>query len=465
MHSDVCSLSATDLVDEYRARRLSPIDVTGAVLKRIERLNETYNAFCVIDADRALDQARASEDHWSRGEPAGLVDGVPISVKDLILAKGWPTLRGSRTIDPDQEWDEDGPPVARMREHGAIILGKTTTPEFGWKGVTDSPLTGITVNPWNPDLTPGGSSGGAAAAAALGMGALHIATDGGGSIRMPAAFCGLFGHKPTFGMVPAHPHSPSGTLWHQGPIVRTVADAALMMNVIADPDPSDWFSVPRTVTDFADDLDAGVKGLRIAFSRDLGYAEVDAEVAALVEAAAAWFAEAGAEVEDIDPGFVDPIDVMVTLWPVALALAVDPMNAAQRALVDPPVLDIAEHGFSTSAVAYRYAERARDALGRHMQLFHRDYDLLITPQLPITAFAAGREVPDGCSMTRWWEWSPFTYPFNLTQQPAASLPCGFTRAGLPAALQVVGARFADATVLYQRSLIRTHAPIWACRGT
>ena len=222
MHSDVCSLSATDLVDEYRARRLSPIDVTGAVLKRIERLNETYNAFCVIDADRALDQARASEDRWSRGEPAGLVDGVPISVKDLILAKGWPTLRGSRTIDPDQEWDEDGPPVARMREHGAIILGKTTTPEFGWKGVTDSPLTGITVNPWNPDLTPGGSSGGAAAAAALGMGALHIATDGGGSIRMPAAFCGLFGHKPTFGMVPAHPHSPSGTLWHQGPIVGDV---------------------------------------------------------------------------------------------------------------------------------------------------------------------------------------------------------------------------------------------------
>jgi aspartyl-tRNA(Asn)/glutamyl-tRNA(Gln) amidotransferase subunit A len=447
MHQDVCKMSATDLVTEYGGGRLSPVDVTEAVLGRIERLNGTYNAFCVVDPDQALAQARASEARWAKGEPAGLVDGVPISVKDLILAKGWPTLRGSRTIDPQQAWDEDGPPVARMREHGAIILGKTTTPEFGWKGVTDSPLTGVTVNPWDPALTPGGSSGGAAAAAALGLGALHIATDGGGSIRMPAAFCGLFGLKPTFGVVPTHPHSPAGTLWHQGPIVRTVGDAALMLTVISEPDRRDWFSVPRTVTDFGTDLESGVDGLHIAYSRNLGYADVDADVAALVDDAAAWFDRAGAVVEEADPGFTDPIDVMVTLWSVALALAIEPLTADQREMVDPPVLDIAESGFAASAVSYRQAERARDALGRHMQLFHADYDLLITPQLPITAFAAGREVPEGRAMTRWWEWSPFTYPFNLTQQPAASLPCGFTAAGLPAALQVVGARFADAMVL------------------
>ena len=313
MQDDICGLSATDLVGEYRARRLSPVEVTGAVLERIECLNECYNAFCVVDGDRALDQARASEDRWSRNEPAGLVDGVPISVKDLILAKGWPTLRGSRTIDPDQAWEEDGPPVARMREQGAVILGKTTTPEFGWKGVTDSPLTGVTGNPWDPTLTPGGSSGGAAAAAALGMGPLHIATDGGGSIRMPAAFCGLFGHKPTFGVVPVHPHSPAGTLWHQGPIVRTVADAVLMLNVISEPDPRDWYSVPGTVTDFGAEFENGVEGLRIAYSRDLGYAKVDPDVAALVDFAVAWFAGKGAEVVEVDPGFSDPIDVMVTL--------------------------------------------------------------------------------------------------------------------------------------------------------
>jgi aspartyl-tRNA(Asn)/glutamyl-tRNA(Gln) amidotransferase subunit A len=201
------------------------------------------------------------------------------------------------------------------------------------------------------------------------------------------------------------------------------------------------------VTDFGTDLESGVDGLRIAYSRNLGYADVDADVAALVDDAAAWFDRAGAVVEEADPGFADPIDIMVTLWSVALALAIEPLTVNQKNLVDPPVLDIAERGFATSAVSFRQAERARDALGRHMQLFHADYDLLITPQLPITAFAAGREVPEGRAMTRWWEWSPFTYPFNLTQQPAASLPCGFTAAGLPAALQVVGARFADAMVL------------------
>ena len=193
---------------------------------------------------------------WQREDPAGLVDGVPTSVKDLILAKGWPTRRGSRTIDPKQAWEEDGPPVARMREQGAVLLGKTCTPEFGWKGVTDSPLTGVTLNPWDTRMTPGGSSGGAAVAAALGMGPLHIATDGGGSIRIPAAFSGVFGFKPTWGVVPVHPHSPAWTLWHQGPITRTVADAALMLTAIAKPDARDWYSVPAQGIDYRVGLDS-----------------------------------------------------------------------------------------------------------------------------------------------------------------------------------------------------------------
>lgn len=463
MLDDLCSLSATDLVGLYRAGEVSPVDVTNAVLERIERLDgrgegngaavaqgestNRINAFQLVDFDRARTQARESEARWVRGEPQGLVDGVPTSIKDLIVARGWPTLRGSRTIDPDQAWLYDGPPVARMREHGAIFLGKTNTPEFGWKGVTDSPLSGVTVNPWNGAMTPGGSSGGAAAAAALGMGPLHIATDGGGSIRIPAAFCGLFGIKPTFGIVPVHPHSPAGTLWHQGPIVRTVTDAALMLDVITEPDQRDWYAVPPVKAAFQDCLDRGVEGLRIAYSPDLGYASVDPDVAALVERAVTAFGDLGAEVEQVDPGFPDPIEIMVTLWSVALALAVEPLTAEQRALVDGPVLEIAANGASVSAVEYRWAEQAREALGRQMQQFHERYDLLMTPQMPLTAFETGYEVPPGSGMKRWWEWSPFTYPFNLTQQPAASLPCGFAQNGLPVAVQVVGAKFADALVL------------------
>lgn len=441
-------MSARELTRGFRAGRFSPVEATQAVLDRIQSLDETYNAFCVVDADSALAAARESERRWREDRPLGPVDGVPTTVKDLILVKGWPTRRGSRTIEADQPWDVDAPPVARLREAGAVLIGKTTTPEFGWKGVTDSPLTGATANPWDPARTPGGSSGGAAAAAALGMGTLHLATDGGGSIRMPAGFCGLFGHKPTFGAVPVHPHSPAGTLWHQGPITRTVSDACLMLEIISQPDTRDWQAVPlaHPVTPGTPD-DAGVAGLRIAYSRSLGYAKVDPQVTAQVDAAVQWFAERGAIVVEKDPGFDDPIGVMVTLWTVALALATDGLSPAQRDLVDPPILELAEQGRSVSALAYRRAEQQRDALGRHLRAFHEHHDLLMTPQLPLTAFEVGREVPSGSGMTRWWEWSPFTYPFNLTQQPAAALPCGFATDGMPAAVQVVARKFDDERIL------------------
>ncbi|HEX7953735.1 MAG TPA: amidase, partial [Burkholderiales bacterium] len=401
----------------------------------------------MVDEARAIKDARASELRWQRGTPAGSVDGVPATVKDLIVTEGWPTLRGSRTIDPQQPWTEDGPPVARMKEQGAVFLGKTTTPEFGWKGVTDSPLTGITVNPWNRSLTPGGSSGGAAVAAALGMGCLHIATDGGGSIRIPAGFCGLFGFKPTFGIVPVHPHSPAGTLWHQGPISRTVGDAALMLNVIARPDARDWYQAPALDIDYCAGLEGGVKGLRVAYSRTLGYARVDPDVAAAVEQGARLFESLGAGIEEIDLALDDPIAIMQPLWAVALALAIEPMNAQQRALLDPPLLALAESGFAIDALGYRKLERAREAFGRRMCQLHQTYDLLLTPQLAVTAFEAGHEVPPGSDRRRWWEWSPFTYPFNLSQQPAAAVPCGFTAEGLPVALQLVGNKFSDQTVL------------------
>src|SRR3982751_6789987 len=273
MTQDLCGLSATALLDGYRKHELSPVEVTRAVLERIEKLNPVLNAFNLV-SDRALDDAKASEERWMSGQTQGLLDGVPVSIKDIILTKGWPTLRGSKTVDANGPWNDDAPATARLREHGALLLGKTTTPEFGWKGVTDSPLTGITRNPWNTQKKPGGSSGGAAAAVSAGMGALAVGTDGGGSIRIPCSFTGLFGLKPSFGRVPAWPLSPFGTVAHVGPMTRSVADAALLLNVLALADARDWHALPYDARDYRTGLEAGVQELRIAYSADLGYAKV-----------------------------------------------------------------------------------------------------------------------------------------------------------------------------------------------
>ena len=444
---DPCMLSAAELTERYRSKALSPVEVTTAVFERIGALDKTYNAFCLVDGESALDAARASEQRWQSNAPRGALDGVPVTVKDLIVTKGWPTLRGSKTVDPKQDWPEDAPAVARLRESGAILIGKTTTPEYGWKGVTDSPLTGITGNPWNPGKTPGGSSGGAAVAAALGMGTLHLGTDGGGSIRIPAAFSGVFGIKPTYGVVPAYPQTVMGTLSHQGPLARTVGDAAAMLNLIAAPDRRDWTALNAAPSDYVAGLEDGVEGLRIAYSPDLGYVDVDAQVRDLVGKAVEVLADRGAHVEEVSPGFDSPAEFMNLLWSVGLAVLVDGMSPAQRELMDPPILDHAADGRQVSAVEYQRALQKRNDLGRHMRLFHGTYDLLITPQLPITAFETGRNVPAGRGMSHWSQWTPFSYPFNLTQQPAASVPCGFASDGLPVAMQIVGDKFADALVL------------------
>jgi aspartyl-tRNA(Asn)/glutamyl-tRNA(Gln) amidotransferase subunit A len=334
-----------------------------------------------------------------------------------------------------------------MRQQGAIFLGKTTTSEFGWKAVTDSPLTGVTRNPWDARLTSGGSSGGAAVAAALGLGTLHLGTDGGGSIRIPASFCGVFGFKPTFGLVSVHPHSPALTLWHQGPLTRTVSDAALMLAAMAGPDIRDWYAGPELSIDYRNGLGDGVQDLRIAYSRTLGYAKPTPDVVSLVDKAVEDLVCLGAHVEEIDPGLDDPIEIMQPLWSVGIALGVASMTSDLRALIDRPLLDLAEPGFRLTALDYRRLEQARENFGRQMALLHANYDLLITPQLAITAFTAGHEVPPESQMGRWWEWSPFTYPFNLTQQPAAAVPCGFTTSGLPVSMQIVGAKYSDALVL------------------
>jgi aspartyl-tRNA(Asn)/glutamyl-tRNA(Gln) amidotransferase subunit A len=284
--SDLALFSVSELLAGFARKRFSPVEVAQACLARISRLDPVHNAFCLVDAESALAAARASEARWARGEPQGTLDGVPATIKDLLLTAGWPTLRGSKLVSRDQAWNEDAPAVARLRERNAILLGKTTTPEFGWKGIGDSPLTGITRNPWDPSKTAGGSSAGAAVAAAFGMGALHVGTDGGGSIRMPAGFCGIFGLKPTFGRVAAHPASPAGLLAHIGPMTRGVEDAARMMEAIARPDDRDVFSLPPDDGSWLLGIDKGVVGLKVGFSPRLGGASVDPEIAAAAEAMA-----------------------------------------------------------------------------------------------------------------------------------------------------------------------------------
>jgi aspartyl-tRNA(Asn)/glutamyl-tRNA(Gln) amidotransferase subunit A len=445
---DLADCTATELVALYRAGRVSPVEATRAALERIERLNPTLKAFSYIAAEAALASARASEARWMRGEPYGALDGVPASIKDLILTRGMPTLRGSRTVDASQAWEIDAPAAARLREAGAVILGKTTTPEFGCKGETNSPLTGIARNPWNPDKTPGGSSGGTAAAVAAGMGAVSIGTDGAGSIRIPGAFCGNVAFKPSFGRVPAYPLSFFGTVAHLGPHTMSVPDAALMMNVLTRPDARDWYSLPPEERDYTEGLETGIGGLRVAWSPRLGYAKhVDVEVAAACEQAVHRLADLGAHVEAVDPGIEDPLEVTCGLWFVGAWTLWNTLSAAQQTLTDPDFAAEARLGAGYSALEVQQLNLRRAALGSHLRQFMQRHDLLVTPTVAIPAFDVRPPGQSAMSPEALLGWTPFSYPFNLTQQPACTVPCGVTANGLPIGLQFVGPMFGDALVL------------------
>lgn len=458
MTDDIALTTANGLTKLYRKGELSPLEATRAALDRIERHNARLNAFNLVAAETALAEAAQSEERWRLGAPRGPLDGVPVSVKDILLTKGWPTLRGSKAVSPEQAWDEDAPVVARLREHGAVLLGKTTTPEFGWKGVTDSPRDGVTRNPWDPRKTPGGSSGGAAAALAAGMGPLALGTDGGGSVRIPAGFTGVFALKATFGRVPAYPLSPFGTLANVGPMTRSVTDAALFLNVMAEPDLRDAYSLPYEGSDFLHGLNDGIEGLKIAFSPTLGGHSVDPEIAALVAKAVETLGRLGAEIVEAEPDTAGADRVFRLHWYAGAANLLRSFDDAAQAEIDPGLREIAAEGAGYSLLDYLAAVKRREELIIAANTFHQTYDLLVTPSLPIPAFDAGVEVPPGSGMERWPDWTPFSYPFNLTQQPAASVPCGLTRAGLPAGLQIVGPRFAESLVLRAARALEVAAP-------
>ncbi|MEC9347352.1 MAG: amidase [Pseudomonadota bacterium] len=461
MDDELVWLSAGTLARGYERGDFSPVEVAAATFRRIHAIDGKLNAFRVLDEDRAMEAARASEQRWLKGAPLSAIDGVTATIKDLFAVAGHATRRGSRTSADVVDVD-DAPATARLRAAGAIILGKTTTPEFGWKGVTDSPLTGTTRNPWNLAKTPGGSSGGASAAAAAGMGVLNLGTDGGGSIRIPAAFAGIFGHKPSFGRVPYYPPSPMGTLAHAGPLTRTVADALLMLNALMGEDTQDWSTLPSTPIHAAS-LNGGIKGLRVAWSPAMGHARVDPEVAARAGEAVAVLRELGAEVEQADPPGGDPVEIFDTLWISGAFGALRNLPAGQRAELDPGLAGVLERAARIDLGQYMDAQRARFVYASNIKQFMTRFDILVTPALAVPAFDVDRLVPEGWTIespNAWVAWTPFSYPFNLTQQPACSVPCGFTAEGLPVGLQIVGRMFDDATVLRAAHAFQQAMPLF-----
>lgn len=439
--------TVAELHKAYEQGRLMPGAATEAALARIGATEPALNAFQLVDEAGAREAANASAQRWAQGRPLGPLDGIPLTIKDIVATKGWPTLSGSRTEDSNGPWEEDAPAVARLREAGAVILGKTTTPEFGWKGMTDSPLAGITRNPWNPAHTPGGSSGGAAASLAAGVGAIAYGTDGGGSIRIPSNYCGLYGIKPTYGRVPHAPNDrPFSTLSCGGPIARTVTDAALFLNVIAQPDDRDWRALPPDGRDYRIGLDDGVRGLRLAYAPGLGGAEAAPDVLAATDRAVRLFADLGAAVDNVDEVIAPLRPRFEAYWLAGFATRVRAMSEEKRALLEPDFRALAEAGLDVGIDVYLQGEAERSRLGAQFAAFHRDYDLLLTPTQPTLPPTVETRYHSP-EFDRWRHAVPFTVPFNLTGQPAASIPCGVSDSGLPIGLQIVGPRFADHLVL------------------
>ena len=451
MNNDFAFKSALELSRAVASRQVSPVELMQATLARVERLNPGLNCFAAYAPEQALEAAKQAEHALMAGKPLGRLlgrlHGLPISVKDLIAVKDLKFSFGSRVM-ADNVATADAPSVERIRAAGACIIGKTTTSEFGCKAVGDSPLAGITRNPWDTTKTPGGSSAGAAASVAAGMTPFALGTDGGGSIRIPAALCGLFGIKAQFGRVPVYPVSATPTLAHVGPLARTVRDAALLLSVISGYDSRDPFSVAGPVPDYLGACDRPVKGMRIAWSRTLGYARPDPEVAQIAERAARVFTDLGCEVVEIDNVMdADPVDMWTSEFYAGVGVRLKKQLAEQRELLDPAVAEMLKDALAQSSEAYYTQVFRRYELRDKMRLFFEKFDLLLTPTLPCAAFDVGLNTPPQLPGRNIVDWVYYTYPFNLTGQPAASIPAGCipavsvpassTLAGLPAGLQMV----------------------------
>lgn len=444
---DIAFLSVAELGGRYGAGTLSPVEVTEVHLRRIERLDPHLRAFQLVDAQGARAAALASHARWRTGGALGPLDGVPLTIKDNVDWAGFPTRHGSLTT-PDTPAEADSPVVARLREAGAVLLGKTTLPEFGWKGVTDSKLLGVpTRNPWDLSRSPGGSSGGGAAAVAAGIGTVAFGNDGGGSIRGPAALSGVYGIKPTFGRVPHHPQEGQfATLVAGGPLARSVADAAATLGVMAGPDDRDWFALPPPPHDWLGGLHPRLAGIRFAYSPDLGGAEPAPEVRAVVDAAIERLRLAGAAIDPVGP-VSDPLKALFgPYWTAGMARRLRTLPRAQWDDLDPGYRALAEQGLAVDVPQLLAAEAGRAQLGRRMAELHRTHPILLTPTM-IRLPPPVETIYHNPDYDRWKVGVPYTLPFNLTGQPGASILCGVSPEGLPVGLQIVAARYQERLVL------------------
>lgn len=447
--SDLCFLPAVEIAVLVRRKQVSPVEVIKAFLQQAEQIGRAVNAFTVVLADQALDEARRAETAVMNGEAIGLLHGVPVTIKDMSETKGVKTERGSYILKGNIP-ARDSPVVTRLRNAGAIVVAKTTTAELGWTAVSRSPLTGITHNPWKQGYNAGGSSAGAAAAAATGCGPIHQGGDAAGSIRLPAHFCGVYGLKPTFGRIPLVPADIGDCSAHIGPITRTVADAAAMLQASAGPHPRDQFSCEAPPPDYMGLLNKWAKGNKIAFTPDLGHARVDPAIAELVKNAASVFAaDLGAHVEPVkfEWGRLGP-DLIRFFWPAHLT-GYAKYLAQWRGKMDPGLVACINSATSYTVVDY---QQMRDRKRQYCDAIHRTFeqwDYLIMPTASVPAFPAHLLQPPDWPQHEWdWlSWAEFTYPFNFTGNPAASLPCGFTQDGLPVGIQIVGRRFDDVGIL------------------
>jgi len=460
---ELCFTPATELTRMIRSKIVSPVELMQATLERAQALNPSLNAICTPTYEAALLAARDAEAAVIRGTAVGVLHGVPTTIKDLALTKGVCTMAGSHVFR-DRIPDFDHLHVERMRAAGAISIGKTTVSELGWKGNSNSPLTGITHNPWKHGMNAGASSAGAAVCAAAGIAPIHQGSDGAGSIRMPAAFCGVYGLKPSYGRIPYWPQPNNGLISHVGPLTRTVADAALMLTALAGPDDRDMTSLEAPPENFLGRLDEGVAGLRVAYSADLGYLRVDPEVAAPVKDAARIFEKLGCVVDEVNPGWDDPIEMEHCHFASNFAASVGPLLDKWADKMDPGLVALTRHGMTYSAADYCAAQGQRLVYYDKVRAFFERYDLLLTPSLSVAAFPAEQLIPAHWEQHPWdWlRWAGFSYPFNLTGLPAATCPCGFTPEGLPVGLQIVAGRFRDLRVL-QASRAFEQARPWAQR--
>jgi aspartyl-tRNA(Asn)/glutamyl-tRNA(Gln) amidotransferase subunit A len=440
-------MTAMELRRQVATKQISPVELTRHALDRAAATQATLNAFVTLMPDEAFAAARAAEDAVMRGAALGLLHGLPISVKDLIAVKDVRFTSGSRVM-ADNVATVDAPAVERVRAAGAVIIGKTTTSEFGCKPVGDSPLTGVTRNPWDLGKTPGGSSAGAAASVAAGITPFALGTDGGGSIRIPCSFTGLTGLKGQFGRVPVWPTSATPTLAHVGPIARNVADIALLFSVIAGYDARDPHSVPGPVPDVFGMTQSSLAGLRVAYSRTLGYARPDPAVLDVIDRAAATFETLGCHVDLVDAVFDrDPVDLWAAEFYAGVSIRLRGVLGERREMLDPAISDILHLALSQQMSDYYVKVFERYSLRDSLRCFFETYDLLISPVLPVSSLEVGCNIPISLADRNLISWVFYTYPFNLTGNPAGTICAGMGVDGMPVGLQIVGRGHAEGDVV------------------